>query len=660
MAIKGTEANFRINVEGNAADASKAIASSARLAAKSISSFETEVKSLSGDLRRLKGNSDEVKTAKEALRGKIDGLRTSASMLTVELNKQGTSYAAASKAVKSYTADVREGFKEAVTKLGGARADFGKALERLVPQSIRDRVAKVVGPAMKSVGDKMAAAKGAIGSSLGKAFGPAREAVGKAFTSISGTVGKSFIGPLISGLGKTFSALGSVLKPVASSVLPSLGSGLKLLGTLGVGAAAAAAAVAAAAIAGAAALIGFGLASADAAAKMQRQREALWGNAQDAKALGTQIQALAGKVPQGVEELNGMALALSKTRLSGKAVVSTMNAVAQVSGAVDATAGNKIQELITRGHRFGRMALNQLELEGTGLNFDEVAKEYAAGTKKSVAAAAAELRTGRAPIEAGAEALSRAAEKKFGKLNIDNAFSLDNAPKKFGDAFKSLMGDIDLKPISQGLKDAFAQLSPDAPLGAAVKSFMTTVGSGFADVVGKSIPGMVEGLKWLVVGALKVGTTFYEMKKQVKDAFAVGDWAGFGKALMVGFWKGILEGQGYVMKAIVSLGKSIKNGFTDEMKIKSPSKVFEKYGEHTTEGYAQGVERGSKRATGAVQGMVQMPMSGGGGGSGGGSSAPITVQINGVAGAAEMATPAFLSALSEAVRNGARAAGAAR
>lgn len=657
---KGDEANFRINVDGNAAEASKDIATSARLAAKSIEAFEAEAKALGADLRRLKGNSDEVKKAKEGLREKINAAKESVSLLTVELQKQGVSYAAAAKAAKSYGADVREGLKDAVSKLSGARADFAKAFERIVPQSIRDRVAKVIAPSMKAMAERMAAAKTVLSAGMARAFGPTTQAVGRALESLKAAVGRSFLAPLASGLGKAIAALGGALKPILASALPALGSGLKALGGLALGAGAAIAAVAAAAVAGVGALVAFGLAAADAAGKMQRQRQALWDTAENAKNLGTQVTALAGKVPQGTEELNGLALALSKTRLSGRAVVDTMNAVAQVSGAVDATAGNKIQELITRGHQFGRMAIGRLELQGTGLDFDEVAREYAAGTKKSIAAARNELRMGIAPIDAGAEALRKAAEKKFGALNIENAFSLENAPKKFGEAFKALMGDIDLKPITNGLRDAFAQLNPDAPLGRAVHSFMTTLGSGFAEVVGKLIPSMVEGFKWLVVGALKVGTAFYEMKKRVKEAFGEGDWLELGKAIMVGLVKGMLAGQAAVWKAIQETAGGIKKAFTGEMEIHSPSKVFDRYGERTTDGYAQGVERGAARANGAVRDMVQLPAlpaaperalpSAG--------SVPVIVNLYGIKDAEQLQSGSFFSDLAVAVRSARQGAAA--
>jgi len=605
VADNAKESSFRISIDGNAAEASKDIAASARLAAKSITAYETEIKNLSGDLRRLKGNSDEVNAAKKVLKDKIDKARTSVSSLTTELQKQNTTYAQAAAAAKKYGTSVGLGghIKGALGKLGG----------------------------------KVAASP--LGKAIGGAVGPAAKKLGAALEPIGKSLGK----------------FAAAAKPIATSVGPSMTAVLEGAAAATATATAALVAAGAAAIAGAAALAGLSLAAVDAEAKMNRQRQALLGNAKDAKVLGDQIQDLAGKVPQGVEELNALAVSLSKSRLSGKEIVNTMNAVAQATGAVDASAGAKIQELITRGQHTGRLALGQFELQGTGIDFEDVAKEYAAGTKKSIQAARMELFNGVAPLEQGAEAIRKATEKKFAGLNLEGAFSLENAPKKFFDAFKALLPDASvLKPITDGLRDAFAQLSPDAPLGRAVKTFMETFVGGVADIAGKSIPVLLEGFKWMIVGALRVGAYFYETKKQIQDAFSADGFLGAGKAIVTGIIKGIIGEHKFLGETVVSLAKTVKDAFTGDLKIGSPSKVFERYGGYTVEGYAQGVEKGSQRAQGAVTGMVDPGAAMGAAGGGGGGIGQLVVNINGAptGDAQAMQSPVFLAAITRAVRNG--------
>jgi hypothetical protein len=617
------EATFRINIDGNASVATKEIATSARLAARGIEKYENEVKTLGADLRRLTGNSTEVTSAKAALRKRIDEAKVSASKLTAELTKQGTSYAAAAAAARKYGDGVGKlpNLRAAVGKLGGA-----------------------AGGALAPVGKKLGATLAPLGKRLGTTFGPIAKRIGEAIAPAGGKLAKFGLGAK-----KALSTLGKAVAEDAGSVLPSLSSALGLVTSGAAAAALAVAAVGAAAVAAAVGIGAFGLASADAAAKMQRQREALLGNAQDAKAFGEQIAALSGKVPQGVEELNALALSLSKTRLTGKAMVSTFEAVSQATGAVDASAGAKIQELITRGQQSGRFFLGQLELQGTGLDFEDVAKEYAAGTKKSVAAARAELLRGEVPLEAAAEALAKATTKKFGALNIKNAFSLENAPKKLKEQLSLLSSGVDLSPITNALQGAFGQLAENAPLGRAVKAFMSTFGGALVDIAAKSIPVMVEGFTWLVVGAIRVATQFYELRNAIDDALTQGDWVGAGKAIIVGLVKGIKGAISFHNEALFGIGKTIKEAFTSDLKIQSPSKVFEGYGRNTVEGYAQGVEKGTQRATDAVGGMAKAPAAASA------SSGPISVEVHlhgaPTDSAKGMQSPEFLAALTRAIRD---------
>ena len=601
MAEKPNQATFRVNIDGNAAEASKNIASSTRLAAHAIAKYEDEVKSLSADLRRLRGNSDEVNESKAKLKKRIDEAKTSVSSLTVELSKQGITYNAAALAAKKYG--------NSVGKLPNLRKAFGK------------------------VGDKAKGVLQPLTSKMGKAIEPITLRISKA------------LGPITQKFGK----FGKVVAEDAKSILPSLSSALGVVAGGAALATAAVVAVGAAAVGAGAAIGAFGIHAASQAAQLQRNREALLGNAKDAQALGEQIAVLAGKVPQGTEQLNELGRELSKTRLSGKAIVDTMAAVAQATGAVDASAGAKIQELITRGQQTGRFALGQFELQGTGIDFEDVAKEYAEGAHKSVQAARMALLQGQIPLEDAAATLKRVTEKKFGDINLKNAFSLENAPKKLKEQLQLLSSGVDLSPVSKALQDAFGQLSPDAPLGAAVKTFMSTFGQGLIDAAAKGIPMVLEGFKWLVVGALKVGTAFYEMKKQAVDAIQAHDWVGLGKAIVLGIVKGMVSFQTTISEATLDLAKGVKDAFADYLKIKSPSKVFEGFGQNTVEGYAQGVERGSARASEAVQGMVPGSTS-----SNTTNNSPVSIEVNihgGGGGAEGMSSPAFLAGLTHAIRD---------
>lgn len=608
MASSTTEKTFKVTVTGNAAAEGKKVASSSREAAEQIAKYDARVKSLSGDLRRLRGTSEEVKNAKAALKKEIDSARNASSQLVLQLQREGTSYDKASKAAERY--------KASRGLLGRAKDAVGGAVG-----SAREAGSRIVGAARSARGDT-------------KGFDGFKKALGGATGEAKALVAEAQVGEA------ALSALGAAGSAAAT----------------GVAAVGAAAVVAGAAIVAATAgIIAFALKSSDAAAAQRRHAMALGWSEQSASNFNDQVQDLAGKVSLGTDELGAMSLELSKTRLSGKAAVDTMNAVAQATSAVDASAGNKLKEIITRGQNTGRLFLGRRELQGTGIDFDDVAKEYAAGTRKSLGAARAELMSGRAPLERGAEAIRKATEKKFGKLNVANAFSLANAPKKFGDALKNLSSGVDLSPLSQQLAKVYDTLKPEAPLGAAIKTMVETLGTGFVDVASKAVPAAIEGFKWMMVWALKLGTRYYELKKQVKDAFAIEGFVGAGKAIVSGLVKGIVGSSGEAIDAVRNMGAEALKGFKDVLGIHSPSKVFAEFGQHTTAGYVQGIERGDAQAQRAVEGMIDMPSARGASAPAPpatGSSGPAKVELHvhidaGNADAKELQSDSFLAGLTK-------------
>lgn len=573
----GGDATFKIDIEGNASDVAKDVAASTRRAADAITEYEKEIKNLSGDLRRLKGNSEEVSTAKVTLKKKIDAAKSSVSTLTAQLVKQGTSYKQAAGEAKKY----------------------GET-----------------------------ASKGRIAAAFEKVFAKLPVTVRTSLTKVSDSIG---------------------------SVLPEIGEALA--GAVATGAALAAAAIVAVGAAAAAAAVGltaFALHASDAAAQANRNREALYGNAEDAKRLGDQINLLAGKVPQGTAELNEMTRALEKTRLSGKDIVTTMQAVAQVTGAVDASAGAKVQELITRGQNTGRFQLQQFrnaDLQGTGIEFDEVAKAYAEGTHKSIEAARKELVMGQATLGAGAEALKKVTEKKFGDLNLKNAFSLKNAPTKFFEQISALASGVDLGPLSKGFQEAFGQLSPDAPLGRGIKAIFDVLGGAFVDIASKAIPQLLEGFTWVVVGGLKVINFFYKMRNDIKDAVGEGaGWEQIGIVIIKSIANGVIKANAFLIESTKRVVKAT---------IASVGDIFSgtPKGAGPVEGFAAGVNQGTARAVAAgppTAAQMNQP------GVSGGDTHNTEVHIHTDAkGATDMQSPDFLSALTRSIRDARQTAGVA-
>src|SRR5258708_7093496 len=106
-------------------------------------------------------------------------------------------------------------------------------------------------------------------------------------------------------------------------------------------------------VAGAVAFTKWVIGSADAARNMNLARAAFAGSTDNARALGSQVDALAAKVPTAKAALNDLAISLDKanrgTFLQGQVLVDTYNAVAQAQAAAGDDTANKVREVLERG-----------------------------------------------------------------------------------------------------------------------------------------------------------------------------------------------------------------------------------------------------------------------------------------------------------------------
>ena len=126
--------------------------------------------------------------------------------------------------------------------------------------------------------------------------------------------------------------------------------------------------------------------------------------------------------------------------------------------------------------------------------------------------------------------------------------------------------------------------------------------------------------------------------------------AGGGSAVD-GLNTGLKAGEPSVAATVGGLGEVVKNAFRAALGIHSPSTVFSAFGEHTAAGFEQGVGRGSGAAQGAVGAMVAVPSASGGGG---GRGVVVNVTINATGGgggsvAEAVASPSVLDQLQKAI-----------
>jgi hypothetical protein len=648
-ASDNAQARFAINLEGNASQVAASTGDALQDLRKSIVGSQDAIKAMSGDLRRLRGNSDDVKTAKETLKNKIEAEKAAISAATIAISKQGVTLDKLSDEAKKAAA-AQEKLKNAQEKL---KADKANRLNAAI------------------------------------------------------TAG----GGPVADLASKFKALDEVLG--GSNALMAAGT------FAAVGLVAAIAAVTVAVLAGVVAFAKWVVEAGNAARTAGLMREAALGSAEQAANLGTQVDALAGKLATPKTKLNELATDLSKmSRLTGPEIVDTFNAVGQASEAMGDTVGNKFKDILTRGQRFQRLQINPFELQGTGVEFKDVAEQLAKNTGRSVKDAQQALFQGRVKLDVGAKAIRDVIEKRFGEVNAKKLLDVGVQFEKLKEKIGLLATGVHLEPLLKAMSTLFDLLDPSKTVtGAALKELVTIIGNDLVGAMTKGAPVGKSFFKGMVIGALELVLGFYkaktalkpfqdalpslktagelgklamyglgaalgvvalalaasalaigQMTKQLRDVldiggklradFSSGDWTSVGADLVKGLIAGIVPGGADIVDAVSTLGKKAKQALKDELGIHSPSTVFAELGEHTAAGFAQGIDEGSGGASSAASSMVQVP-GGGKGGAGGGMSVTIQIDARGASKDAVdgLSDDAFLKKLTDALERAAVSAG---
>lgn len=605
MADKVATYGVKVDATSNAGEA----ANSVDALRKRIEESQAAIKRASEAMRGLRGDSEEVRSVTDKLKASKAAERDAISKASLALVKQGTSYA------------------EIVAKEKAAIRTADEHNKKLEEQK------KKYDEVKKKADEKRAADM--------KMFGPLKSLV-EGFSSLS-------------------------------EKLSTTGGLMSLATTAAVGLAGAVVALGAGLLAGAVKLGSFILESGNALRTMGLFREAATGSEANAKAFGHQIEALGDKLPQTRAELQELSVSVSRslvgTRLTGEGIVDTFKAVAGASAAMGDSAGGAIQSIVERSKTFGRLSLGLNELQGTGLQFTDVASALAKNLKIGNDAAQMQLRMGLVNVNAGAQAIKDAVEKRFGSVNAKRMLDLNVIAAKFHDRLAALTRDINLEPILRSVDKLAMMFDRSTVTGEALKGILER----FADAAGKgfekAVPIMQEYFETAIIYSLKFEIALRKLDAQLD--IALGDGAaskvarflnplnaielvfkaitaqveglsnalayvtgvGFGsaslktktdelgKSLGGGVAKGVDDSKAAVAKSAGGLGKTARDKLTSDLQIHSPSKVFAGLGKHVAGGFAEGVADGGGGVAKAVGGMAgkavgAVPGSGAGGGGG--------------------------------------------
>jgi hypothetical protein len=426
------------------------------------------------------------------------------------------------------------------------------------------------------------------------------------------------MGSAIEQVGGPVTALQSKLAGLAKIVgNGSVSSGVFRLALVGVAAAVIAVTVAAAGLA--AKMAAFVVEGANAARTTALFREAAAGGAANGAALGTQIEALAGKVSTSREELAGLANELARTGMRGETIVDTFNAVAQASDAMGSEAANKIRGLVEAGRLSQRLFVSRESLVGTGVAFDEVAERLAASMKIGVKDARAALAEGRVPLGLGAKVLRETIEKKFGELNARKMLDLGVQSQKFRESLLGLTKDVKLEPLLKGVEGFRLLLDESTVSGAALKKLVTVFGNGAVAIFGEATPIAEQFFKGLVIGGLTLTVAVLKMRKSLNETFGdtkllgnidllgaslkAGQYAAVSIAAVLGLVAVAVGAVGY--SAAASIGTMQKlwgllTGFHARLSAMSWSDI----GTNIVDGIVSGVTGGARKLKDAVVGLA--------------------------------------------------------
>lgn len=323
----------------------------------------------------------------------------------------------------------------------------------------------------------------------------------------------------VTNAGKSFEGLSVQAKKNEDKLKESRAAAMAFADAAGGAVVAALLAVEVASLAAAGGLAHFILESANLARSQQLARAAVTGSEEDARRLGSQVDALAMKVPKARSEINDLAVDMRRSGLMGQTLVDTLNATVQASSAIGDQAAGKIREFVERSKLMGNFALNPLELQGTGLGFNDVAEALAKNTKTSLAEAQTALLQGRVRLGEGAAALRTAIEKKFGGVNLAKMLDFDVMKRKVGELLQSLTSGINIEPMLNALKDFFAVFDQSTETGQALKKLVTVFGETLVTAISTGLPIAKGFFEELVLDATKLYREILKLELRFYEAF---------------------------------------------------------------------------------------------------------------------------------------------
>lgn len=242
----------------------------------------------------------------------------------------------------------------------------------------------------------------------------------------------------------------------------------------------------------------FAIEAGDAARSMGILMEAAGGTAAAGKDMGGMVGRLRKDFAGSREEIAGMVLELRRSGLQGIHLEKTVRLVGVATKTMGEAAGGILKGLIDKGHLSKRFVLNPFDLRGTGLAFDDVAKQLAAKTGRTVATVKGAMQNGMVKLTDGIEALEAAVKIKFGDLAKRQLLALPEQTARANENLKAIFAGVEVDKFLGKLGDVLGLLDETTETGKLLRSLAKTIFQPIVDFASSTALPMI---RTFIIGA---------------------------------------------------------------------------------------------------------------------------------------------------------------
>lgn len=231
----------------------------------------------------------------------------------------------------------------------------------------------------------------------------------------------------------------------------------------------------------------FAIEAGDAARSMGILMEAAAGSASGGKELGGMVRRLRNDFAGSREEIAGMVLEMRRAELTGKDLESSVRLIGIETKTMGEGAAGILKGLIDRGKLTKRFTLNPFDLRGTGLEYNNVAKELSRLTGRTIGTVKAALFNGQVKLTDGIAALEAAVKNRFGGLAKRQLLALPEQANRARENLRNIFAGVNVDKFLTGLDGVLKLLDETTTSGRMLRTLAKDIFQPIIDFVGSDI-----------------------------------------------------------------------------------------------------------------------------------------------------------------------------